>query len=255
MRPVVSVHVAGNSSVVRHLAPGARLAFGNCRCGDCPYDLAVACPPAAGRVTADRDHWRLTNQGRYDLVVTDLERPHDLVTVAVGRRDVPVPFELARVTATGRPVLTVFGPEPGPPVAALPGCPALPTGRPATVLDPGTTYFAVLVTLCEPRLRPLVSRSAGLSPLPTSAEVARQLHQRGVSVTVRAVDSHIEYLIDKLRLRDRRVAGGAHRSWRKETLVTAAIRGGLVAEEHLPGPRQPAGWVAAAGEAGGTVRG
>lgn len=233
MRPVVSVQAAGDSAVVHHLPPGSRLEFGSCRCGRCPYHLALAGqPPVSGLLAADRDHWRLSNHGPTDLLVADLERPYDSVTVVVGRRGLTVPFELARVSAAGRPVLTVFGPEPGAPAPPLAGCPALQARQTASLLNPGTTYFAVLVALCEPRLRP--TRASAPLPLPTSAELAARLRQRGLSVSARAVDSHIDYLIDKLRLRDRRTGHRPDRAWRKETLVTAAIRRGLVAQEHLP---------------------
>lgn len=237
MRPVVSVQLVGGSSTVRHLPPGARLNFGDCRCGECPYDLPLPGPPlaTAGRISAGSDHWRLANHGRGDLVVSDLERPHDMVTVGAGRVDVVIPFELARVAAAGRPVLTVFGPEPAPPVPAPAGCPELVRRRPQHLLDPGATYFAVLVALCEPRLRPVGdAQAAALSPLPTSAEIAHRLRQRGLSVSARAVDSHIDYLLDKLRLRQPRGTDETRRNWRKETLATAAIRRGLVAAEHLP---------------------
>lgn len=242
MRPVVSVQATGSPpSAVHQLSTGAQLRFGACRCGDCPYELRLpgTTPSVAGHVTADRDHWRLTNHGQVDLLVFDLERSHDMITVPTGRLAVVVPFELARIIGEGRPLLTVFGPEPGPPAPAPTDCPALPDHRPPTLLNPDATYFAVLVTLCEPRLRPVHGlRSAAPPPLPTSAEIAHRLRQRGFAVSARAVDSHIDYLIDKLRLRDPGTTGAARRTWRKETLVTTAIRRGLVAHEHLS-PHSP----------------
>ena len=236
MPPVISVQLVSDSSVVRHLAPETQLDFGSCRCDGCRYDLVLPGTPAAvvGCISAGTDHWRLVNYGREDLVVTDLERPHDMITIRAGRLAV-IPFELSRVSTAEHPLLTVFGPEPTSPPPPPTGCPALAEHRSQHLLDPTTTYFAVLVALCEPRLRPASSaRSTTPPPLPTSAEIAHRLRQRGLSLSARAVDSHIDYLLDKLRLRPPTGAGAARRNWRKETLATAAIQRGLVTPEHLP---------------------
>jgi hypothetical protein len=99
------------------------------------------------------------------------------------------------------------------------------------------------VSLCEPLLR-----APSGAALPTSAEIARDLRRRGIPVTARAVDWHIEYLVDKLGLRPDR-PGRARRSWRKEALAAAALRLALVGTEHLGvgAARQPG-----AGPAAGT---
>lgn len=237
MRPVVSVQAEGGpgrARRVRHLQPGQAVRFVACACRACESDLVIPVPrriPAAGRVTAHPDHWRLDNPGPAPLTVSNLELSQDLITVPGGRAGVVVPFELAGVDAGQHRLVTVFGPEPaGQPVGIrlCPGCPGLGAER---SLDPEATYFAVLVALCEPRLRRAVD-----APLPTSAEIAQRLEQQGVVITPRAVDWHIEYLVDKLGVRPGSLRGRAKRSWRKEAVAAAALRGLLVGSEHLPEP-------------------
>jgi len=240
MHPVVSVQRVGDASQapwVRHLRPGQSVRFLTCSCRGCEADLVVPAPrriPAAGRVAAYPDHWRLDNPGQAPLTVENLEQSQDLITVPAGRDGVVVPFELARVNAGQVRLVTVFGPEPAGRPAGVPLCPGT-GGRIERALDPHSTYFAVLVALCEPRLRR--SAEAGL---PTSAEIAQRLGHRGIAITPRAVDWHIEYLIDKLGLRPGCPAGRAKRSWRKEAVAAAALRGLLVGPEHIRGPADPA---------------
>lgn len=238
MRPVVSVQCSAGASrsvAVGHLCPGQSVRFTGCACGGCQADLVVPAPPGTGgtgRVTAHPDHWRLDNPGPVPLVVENLEQPPGLVTVPAGRAGVVIPFELARVSASsGRtPLVTVFGPEPAGVAAPAPACPYAAGGvGPDRQLDPAATYFAVLVALCEPRLRESVD-----AVLPTSAEIAQRLAQRGITVSPRAVDWHIEYLTEKLDLRASGQIGRPRRGWRKEAVAAAALRRLLVRPEHVP---------------------
>ncbi|MET9038452.1 hypothetical protein [Streptomyces mirabilis] len=166
-----------------------------------------------GEITATADHWLLTNFCPVQtLLVENLENCYEYLTVAPGRCLAPVPFELCRVSVAGRttgPYLTVFGPEPKHAQARPAPCAAVREAEPA--LNPRATYFAVLRTLCEPRLRGSTS-----SPLPTSEQIA---HRLGSKMTVRAVNAHIEYLTDKLRLT---------RGCGREVLVETAIRHRMV---------------------------
>lgn len=238
MRPAVSVMVPGGSpTAVWHLLPGQLLQFGECHCGRCQIDLLVPvsrAEPVAGRVRAYHDHWRLDNLGVPALTVTDLEQPCHRLLVVSGRTGMVVPFELGRVFAGDQPVATVFGPEPARGSLQAP-CPATPSATHRNDLDPDTTYFAVLVALCEPRLRPAVENSEypAAATLPTSAEIAQALCRQGRSVTTAAVDRHIDYLVSKLDLRPRDPQQRRKRGWRKEALASAALARGLV------GPRHP----------------
>jgi len=236
MQIVVSIqghHRQGRSAETRHLAAGQSALFATCGCGRCDYDLVVPTGPgveAAGRVTAYPDHWRLGNHGAAPLVVTDLEQVQSLVAVPGGRRSVVIPFELARVSAGNSPLVTVFGPEPGDPEPEVSPCPGLATTRGLPkLLDHHTTYFAVLIALCEPRLRQSVDAA-----LPTSTEIAQRLSRRGITLTPRAVDWHIEYVAGKLGVRHSGQPGRARRAWRKEAVASAALRQLLVGPEHLP---------------------
>lgn len=256
MRQMVSVSVqsavaggagAGRAAAVRHLHPGESVLFAACGCGGCRYDLVVPVPAGVaigvGRITAGTDHWRLDNPGPAPLVVEDLEQPPDLITAPAGRAGVVVPFELARVGTGQQPLVTVFGPEPADGAAPVRPCrSATGLAGPGRRLDPQAIYFAVLVTLCEPRLR----QSADAS-LPTSAEIAQRLARRGITVSPRAVDWHIEYLADKLGLRPAGLEPRPRRGWRKEAVAAAALRRLLVRPEHVPRLARPH-------DPGGTVR-
>jgi hypothetical protein len=236
MRPVVSVQCAagfGRAVEVRHLCPGQSVLFAGCGCRRCQFDLVVPATPGAtgiGRVTAHPDHWRLDNPGPVPLVVEDLEQPPNLITVPAGRAGVVVPFELARVGAGSAqaPLVTVFGPEPAGAATPVRPCPYTAGGDGPDQLDPEAIYFAVLVALCEPRLRQSLDAA-----LPTSAEIAQRLTQRGITVSARAVDWHIEYLTGKLGLRPASQLGRPRRGWRKEAVAAAALRRLLVRPEHV----------------------
>lgn len=200
------------------LRNGESVVFGTCACGSCPVDLVVGAGTAwlVGKVTAARTHWLLCNLGRgRSLLVENLENPLEYVTVTPRRRRAPMPFELARITASDGqegPVLTVFGPEPVTVTDPPQPCPAAPSFR--APLDRDAAYFAVLEVLCGPRLRGSLSE-----PPPTSAEIVANLRGRGIRISRRAVDAHIEYVGEKLHL---------GRGVRREVLVATAIRRGLV---------------------------
>lgn len=229
---VLTVAPGVGSNEVWDLDNGETLDFGTCRCGGCRRTVTVYVPgPAAlrGRIVAHLDHWRVDNPGPTSFLVEDLEQPHNTITVVAGRAAVVIPFELGRVRAGAVALLTVFGPEPAAvDVSTVPACPS-DGARDAGDLTPGTGYFEVLRVLCEPRLRGEVHR-----PLATSAEIAATLTGRGSPISARAVDAHICYLVGKLGLAGVRDGLRAHRSWRKEALVSAALRWGLVGPQHLP---------------------
>lgn len=239
MRPVVSI--VGPTGPGGQLAAGERLRFGACRCGGCDFELLVpagASGPVLGQVTAHPDHWRLDNLGAAPLTVVDLELSENQLTVASGRAGAVVPFELSQIHDGELLLATVFGPEPAVAHRGDAPCPAVGMVHIPGDLDPAATYFAVLVALCESRLRPPsgAARPSDHPTLPTSPEIARALARRGVAISPRAVDAHIEYLIEKLGLQSAEPAGRAKRGWRKEALAAAALRRRLVRPEHLRRP-------------------
>ncbi|NHA00368.1 hypothetical protein G5V59_10410 [Nocardioides sp. W3-2-3] len=99
-------------------------------------------------------------------------------------------------------------------------------------LDTDTKYFAVLVALCEPRLR-----GSSMAAVPSVQEVVARL--RGSEQFRRANRSSINYHIDYLADQKSPVGqwakyddGGRMHS-RREALVAFALRFDLVGEEHL----------------------
>ncbi|MFF0573601.1 hypothetical protein [Streptosporangium saharense] len=176
----------------------------------------------AGRLSAHQDHWRVDNQGGIRLIVENIEHPDEYFGIAPGRAEVPVPFVTARVVSAQETEveLTVLGPTPPRPGGV--------SSESATAgqLDRDTAYYAVLHTLCGPRLW-----HGPESRLPTSGQIAAALRASGYRLTPRAVDAHIDYLLDKLGARPvtGRITG---RGWKREVLVTRAMRLGLVTFDH-----------------------
>lgn len=95
-------------------------------------------------------------------------------------------------------------------------------------LDETAKYFLVLVALCEPRLR-----DSSTVALPTVGEIVARLRPLDscLTLTRAAVNYHIDYLAStKLRVKE----GHAERlEWKREALVSLALRFNLVREEHL----------------------
>lgn len=175
-----------------------------------------------GSLATHQDHWRIGNQGSVRLIVENVKRPDEYFGVVPGQVEVPVPFELARVMAAHdlEAQLVVLGPDHG----GDGGSPESASGdTPVVNLDHGTAYYAVLQALCESRLR-----YGPESPLPTSSQIASALCSSGYRLTSRAVDAHIDYLLDKLDVRPATDLK-AGRGWKREILVTRALRLGLVA--------------------------
>jgi hypothetical protein len=178
-------------------------------------------------VAVRSDHWRLSNLGSVRLLAEDAERPQEYFGVEAGRADVPIPFELTRITGACSGVgleIMVFGFEPlyaDHPEERHTGACARTDAHQA--LDRQSTYFAVLLALCEPRLR----RGPG-SALPSSSQIARSLRCLGIDVTARAVDAHVDYLLEKLHARPATAETAGRRSWKREVIVTEAIRRGFV---------------------------
>jgi hypothetical protein len=215
VRDGVTVRVSGQQGVSPRqvqVGHGASVTFGRCWCDGCDLDLTLdnEGPWFVGLIAAATGYWMVTNlTPGQALLVTNAENPHEYFTVESGRQFVPMPFEMARVATSVDPAchVTVVGTQLGSRPRLGRTCPAAPKKR--SVLDRHATYYAVLRTLCEPRLR-----GSTTNPLPTSDVIATAL-----GLTARSVDAHVEYLVDKLGL-DRRSG--------REVLVATAIRRRLV---------------------------
>ncbi|GAA3854167.1 hypothetical protein GCM10022243_19650 [Saccharothrix violaceirubra] len=188
---------------------GHSAAFGGCGCDSCAFDIrlpgAVA-PDFRGELDADRTTWWVTNTGdREPLLVADVDHPDETVAVRPGER-VPFAFDMALIRpSTGPLSVTVFATLARSRRAAARPCPGLdPVAVPH--LDRTSRYYAVLAELC------------GTGPMPTSAGIAARL-----GMSPRAVDAHIDYLIDKLG-----IPAPAIRStgWKRTALVAHVRRAG-----------------------------
>lgn len=191
---------AGEPATQVSLTPGKSATIGVCHCGQCELDVRLdvaELPPVTGRIVAGIDFWSLSNlSGEAPMTVTNMDDWYQYLVVEPGRRNVPVPFELAQIELTASPKapkVAVFGYEP-----QYTSQDRLVSCRSASrqpLLDRRSTYFSVLFELCRDRL------SGGMdASLPTSIEIAERLRARYQSISPRAVDAHIKYVSEKLRL-------------------------------------------------------
>jgi hypothetical protein len=191
-------------------------------------DLSV--PRLAGEVLAVEDHWRLTNFSTdRSILVENPEGAGEYFRVPPRRLAAPVPFEFSRVVlpTRGEPVaFQVFAPRHQFADGSEGTSPSRADTLAAFSLDPTSTYFLVLVALCESRLRDISTAS-----IPTTPQVVERLRgdPRHRDITTRAVSFHIDYLAEKkLRIR-----GEGRLDSKREALVSVALRFGLVGEEHV----------------------
>ncbi|MCX4904426.1 serine/threonine protein kinase [Streptomyces sp. NBC_00878] len=222
-----------------HLGPGDLADFGRGGPGDAGPAVVLSDPGVsrrAGRLEAAEDYWRLSNFSQTaGYVVENLEGAGEYITVAPGRLAAPVPFEFSRVVLpalNGTADFKVFAPQ-----HAYLDERSAPGAGDQTVnpfaLDPTSKYFLVLVALCEPRLR-----APSDTALPGAGEIAERLRPldscRDLSRS--AVNYHIDYLaFAKLRLDHGDTEGeqNGRTGAKRAQLVAAALRFGLVREEHL----------------------
>ncbi|MER5570653.1 hypothetical protein ABT083_31360 [Streptomyces goshikiensis] len=165
-------------------------------------------------------------------VVENLEGGTELVKARPRHLAMVVPFEMSRILIPSSEdviELTVFAPAP----------PLLGPAQAATVpesamskMDTASKYFAVLVALCEPRLR-----GSSMAAVPSVQEVVKRL--RGIEqfrdANRSSINYHIDYLADqKLPVSQwaKYVDEGRMHS-KREALVAFALRFDLVREEHL----------------------
>ncbi|MGW1915360.1 hypothetical protein ACWCQS_32700 [Streptomyces sp. NPDC002076] len=165
-------------------------------------------------------------------VIENLEGGIELVKVRPRQLRVTIPFEMSRVLIpSGENIteLTVFG---SPPPLMGEEQSARAPGPPMVNVETASKYFAVLVALCEPRLR-----GSSMAAVPSVQEVVERL--RGSSqfrdANRSSINYHINYLADQ-KLPVNRWAkymdeGRMHS--KREALVAFALRFDIVTEEHL----------------------
>lgn len=237
MGPII-VHipaVPSRAAVSIQLIAGESARFG--RGGpECPVRIELADPAVprlAGEVLATDSYWHLSNLSRdQSLLVENPEGAGEYFRVAPRRLSAPIPFEFSRVvlaTRTGTTGFQVYAPS-----HHYLDSHAIPSRRGAATINPfclseETTYFLVLVALCEPRLRDVSSAA-----VPTTPQIVQRLrrHPRHRQITASAVGFHIDYLADtKLRIKPPHANGRL--DWKRETLISVALRFGLIQEAHL----------------------
>ncbi|MEU8177006.1 hypothetical protein AB0C14_29385 [Microbispora hainanensis] len=210
---------AGMTATQVGLAAGQSATIGVCHCGRCEVDLRIDVDelrPVTGRIVASSDFWSLSNMsGDAPMTVTNMDDWYQYIVVEPGRRNVPVPFELAQIELTaspGAPKVAVFGYEPQ--YTSQDRLVMCQSASRRPLLDRRSTYFSVLAELCRDRLSGSMEAS-----LPTSVEIAERLRTRHRGLSPRAVDAHIKYVSEKLRL-----PKGAGR----DALVAVVIRANLL---------------------------
>lgn len=166
------------------------------------------------------------------FVIENLEGGSELVKARPRHMGVSVPFEMSRILIpAGMDVfeLKAFGPEP----------PMLDVERatdddngPLPRLDTSSKYFAVLVALCEPRLR-----GNSMAAVPSVQEVVTRLQGTDLfSLASRSsINYHIDYLVEQKVPVTRWAKHGddGRRHSKREALVAFALRFDLVSDEHL----------------------
>ncbi|MFI6645487.1 FHA domain-containing protein [Streptomyces sp. NPDC050504] len=221
------------------LAPGERLVFGRNpdASGARGRRLTIAhdgVSRVAGEIVAEGSFWTLSNLNRrLTYAVENPQGAGEHVKVAPGRLEAPIPFEFARIVlpAAGELLgIDVWAPRHDY-LGEASWAPDGATTAPSFSLDRTKRYFAVLVALCEPRLRDDPPHTA----VPTAEEVVERLRPVWPAASRTAVQWNINYLAVKLRLKPtpETAVPGVRRNGTKESLVSLALRFDLVCEDDL----------------------
>jgi hypothetical protein len=143
-----------------------------------------------------------------------------------------IPFEMSRVLIPSGESITeliVFG-SPLPLIGER--LSALAPGPPMVNIETASKYFAVLVALCEPRLR-----GSSMAAVPSVQEVVERLRgsSRFRDANRSSINYHINYLADQKLPVNRWVKymDEGRRHSKREALVAFALRFDIVREEHL----------------------
>ncbi|MEU4871383.1 serine/threonine protein kinase [Streptomyces sp. NPDC021608] len=230
---------SASGPVSLRLGPGEVARFGR-GSASVPVDLRLANPAVsrlAGEIRVTEDHWQLSNfSTSQTYLVENPEGAGEYFRVPPRRAGAPVPFEFARVILPARGAAVsfqVFAPDHvylG--TSGMAGSAGTGT-LDGFSLDETSTYFLVLVALCEPRLRDESTVAVATTP-----QIVERLRSRPgcERLTARAVSSHIDYLADeKLRIAAPSTGSGqgVRRNGKREAVAGLALRFGLVREEHL----------------------
>jgi hypothetical protein len=189
--------------------------------------------PSIGAFEVSDHHLFLSNfTTSTTFVIENLEGGTELVKARPRMVDMVIPFEISRILVPYGASLSeviVFTPPP----RMLENDVATTVSQSAlTKLDTESKYFAVLVALCEPRLR-----GSSMAAVPSAQEVVERL--KGINqfrdANRSSINYHIDYLTDqKLPVSQwaKYLDGGRMHS-KREALVAFALRFDLVREEHL----------------------
>ncbi|WP_259294759.1 hypothetical protein [Streptomyces canus] len=165
-------------------------------------------------------------------VIENLEGGIELVKARPRQLRVAIPFEMSRVLIpSGENIteLTVFG---SPPPLMREELSARIPGPPMVNVETASKYFAVLVALCEPRLR-----GSSMAAVPSVQEVVERLRGssqfRGANRS--SINYHINYLADQKLPVNRwtKCVDEGRMHSKREALVAFALRFDIVREEHL----------------------
>ncbi|HEX6970554.1 MAG TPA: serine/threonine protein kinase [Micromonosporaceae bacterium] len=216
------------------LSPGESLDFGYRRWsrtlmfGRQGGELSVV----AGQIIAGHGYWSVSNfNAEIAYLVENTDDAGEYIKVAPCRAAVPIPFESSRLVLPGNCTphslhVLVSGAPRISPSRMVPEIPYQCGG-----LDSGRKHFLVLVALCEPRL--LGDWHAGVPTVPEVVERLRPL-PGWRDVSRNAVNYHIDYLFrEKLRAYFGPDSPVPRVRWKREALVSIALRHDLVRVEHL----------------------
>ncbi|WP_248580881.1 hypothetical protein [Nocardioides sp. InS609-2] len=189
--------------------------------------------PLFGSFEVDDDRLMISNYTTSTtFVIENLEGGSELVKARPRHLRMSVPFEMSRIIIpAGMDVFefTAFGPEP----QMLDAEHAIDYGNvPLARLDTASKYFAVLVALCEPRLR-----GNSMAAVPSVQELVARL--RGTDLFTlpsrSSINYHIDYLVEqKVPVTQwAKYGDDGRRHSKREALVAFAMRFDLVSEEHL----------------------
>lgn len=224
-------HTGGSAANERiDLKAGDRLNFG---LSDATGEFQPDATPSIGAFEVSDHHLFFSNfTTGTTFVIENLEGGTELVKARPRQLGMVIPFEMSRIlipSSASISELTVFTPPPrllGSEQAAT------LTESAMSKLDTMSKYFAVLVALCEPRLR-----DSSMAAVPSVQEVVERL--RGIEqfrdANRSSINYHIDYLTDqKLPVSQwaKYLDEGRMHS-KREALVAFSLRFDLVREEHL----------------------
>ncbi|WP_256923492.1 hypothetical protein [Streptomyces sp. 13-12-16] len=189
--------------------------------------------PSLGAFEVSGHHLLFSNlTASATFAIENLEGGTELVKAPPRRLNMVIPFEISRIlipSATSISELTVFAPPP-----ALLGSDQAATYTESVIsnLDMTSKYFAVLVALCEPRLR-----GSSMAAVPSVQEMVKRLKgtKQFRDANRNSISYHIDYLTDrKLPVSQwAKCVDEGRRHSKREALVAFALRFDLVREEHL----------------------